>query len=250
MSHCYFYYNGVFMEALSIIGLCAAAYVIGSIPFAQLFVSLFKKGTDLSATGTKENCGYNAWISAGPLAGTLTTIFALAKPGSVILLSYYWTGWNIKDDLFLIMLMCTVVLIGQMFSTFNSFKGSDGYSTAFGTFLFLSPAYAAVSALLFIPALLKKDAAERNRLVYLISLITVPFCGILFLAGSFIPWGIFGWNISALLSPSADTFVITAAFSLLWALGIFLRRTLMFDSCPLKREGAIKLIINKGLYNI
>ncbi|MGL4368796.1 MAG: glycerol-3-phosphate acyltransferase, partial [Spirochaetota bacterium] len=125
------------MELLSLAGITAAAYVIGSIPFAQIFVSLIRKGTDLCAEGTKEPGGYNALITAGPKAGIPTIILALLKSPAVMILAWYWPGLSFREDIMLILLLVTAVIAGQMFSVFNAFKGSDGYSAVIGAFIFL-----------------------------------------------------------------------------------------------------------------
>ena len=128
---------------LSKIGLVAAAYLLGSIPFGYLLVKYaFTSGEDVRQTGSGGTGATNVTRKAGPAAGALTYLLDAAKGiGAVALMrmvaegNYFWIG-----------AAGIAAIVGHIFPVFLGFRGGKGVSTGVGIFLMIAP-YSVLAAL-------------------------------------------------------------------------------------------------------
>jgi glycerol-3-phosphate acyltransferase PlsY len=112
------------------------AYLVGSIPFAYLFVRLVTGG-DVRVEGSGNVGATNALRSAGWKVGVTVTVLDIAK-GSLAV-------WAMKvfnpESVWLAAAMLAVVC-GHCFSVWLRFRGGKGVATGLGAFLVIEPASA------------------------------------------------------------------------------------------------------------
>ena len=116
--------------------LVAFAYLVGSIPFAYIFVR-YVTGRDVREEGSGNVGATNALRSAGWKVGVSVTILDIAK-GSLAV-------WSMKvfnpESAWLAAAMLAVV-VGHCFPPWLLFRGGKGVATGFGAFLVIAPASA------------------------------------------------------------------------------------------------------------
>ena len=106
-----------------------AFYLIGSIPFA-LIVYKFMSTTDPRKSGSMNPGATNMYRVAGPLPGILTFLGDFLK-------GFIPIYFLIEQNLTVAYTYSLFLLLGHMFSVFNSFKGGKGVATSFGFILAL-----------------------------------------------------------------------------------------------------------------
>ncbi|SDC31928.1 glycerol-3-phosphate acyltransferase [Geotoga petraea] len=106
------------------------SYLIGSFPFAEIYVYM-TKGIKLSKTGTKNIGVANAFQTGGVKAGLLTVIVEVMK----VLFPYYFVYTYGSSELILYTSFIAV-LLGIMFPFTAKFKGGKG-RTAGGLIMYL-----------------------------------------------------------------------------------------------------------------
>lgn len=132
--------------------LCAAAFLVGSIPFG-LLVGRVLRGVDLRHVGSGNIGAANAFRSLGPFYGVLVLLLDAVKGFLPVLLAgrmfallsagqgpapataEVWVG------------LCAIV--GHNNSVFLGFKGGKGIATMFGVLLALSPPATLIAALVW-----------------------------------------------------------------------------------------------------
>jgi glycerol-3-phosphate acyltransferase PlsY len=119
------------------------SYLLGSIPFSQIFAKL--KGKDVRAAGTKNVGATNALVVAGPLVGALSLLGDVAKGIVAVSLARYFAVTDVG-----IALSALAVIAGHDFSVFLGFKGGKGVATTFGVLLALDPIFAVLVLFLWI----------------------------------------------------------------------------------------------------
>ena len=122
---------------------CSLSYLLGSIPFSQIFPKI--RGKDVRKGGTKNVGASNALVVAGPLMGALALIGDLAKG----YLAAALTGYYFPDP-WLAVLAGICAVIGHDFSIFLGFKGGKGVATTGGVFMALDPIFSSMVILLWI----------------------------------------------------------------------------------------------------
>ncbi len=122
---------------------CAAAYLIGGIPFGLILVRMMT-GEDVRAAGSGNIGATNVLRTAGKAAGILTLLFDAAKGWLAVYLAAGFTGHNIAW----MSAASAGVIAGHIFSPYLKFTGGKGVATFTGAFLFLTPA--ALTALLVV----------------------------------------------------------------------------------------------------
>lgn len=151
-----------------------AGYLSGSILFARLFESIFKK--EIVKVSPDQNPGtFNAFRYGGFQCGILTLICDLLK-GFLPVFLYLQTGVPEKEAGLAFVLAAPVV--GHIFPIFYEFKGGKGIAVSFGVLLGLLPEYRPVAILalffLFFSLVLKVTPHyHRTLFSYFFSLIGV-----------------------------------------------------------------------------
>jgi glycerol-3-phosphate acyltransferase PlsY len=127
------------MRVLLLIG---AAYICGSLPIG-VWVGRWS-GVDVRRRGSGNIGATNVARTAGAGAGLLTLLGDVGK--GVIAAA---AARLLLNDPWLIALCALAAVCGHLFSIFLHFSGGKGVATAFGVFLVLTPAAAALSAVVF-----------------------------------------------------------------------------------------------------
>ncbi len=124
--------------------LVVASYLLGSIPFSQIFPKL--KGKDVQEKGTKNVGATNALVVAGPIMGVLALVGDVAKGFLAVALANYFfqpLPWPP-------VLAGLAAILGHDFSIFLKFKGGKGVATTGGTLLAMDPIFAGIVLLIWI----------------------------------------------------------------------------------------------------
>lgn len=119
--------------------LCVLAYLLGSIPTGVLLSRA--RGVDIRGVGSGNIGATNVARALGPGLGVLTLLADCAKGAIPVVLARQF----LADPLFLAAVGASAIL-GHVFSLFLRLRGGKGVATAFGVFLALAPAPAAVAA--------------------------------------------------------------------------------------------------------
>ncbi|HVO26715.1 MAG TPA: glycerol-3-phosphate 1-O-acyltransferase PlsY [Candidatus Margulisiibacteriota bacterium] len=122
--------------------LVIAAYVSGSLPVGVWIGNWV--GVDVRRVGSRNIGATNVARTIGRQAGLLTLLGDVAKGVVPTLLARH-----MMSDPWTIALTGLAAVFGHLFSVFLSFSGGKGVATAFGVFVVLTPAAAALSACLF-----------------------------------------------------------------------------------------------------
>jgi len=120
------------LDLLKFIGFTFVAYLLGSIPFAQIASWLFKKG-DLRKKGTGNVGGGNVVQVIGPWVG-LAVIFLDAFKG----LGAAFLAKAVFGSSFAVMVLGIAAIFGHCFSIFLGFKGGKGVATTLGVYAFIN----------------------------------------------------------------------------------------------------------------
>jgi glycerol-3-phosphate acyltransferase PlsY len=126
---------------ITLIGVVAVAYLLGSIPWGVLITRIFGR-TDIRQSGSGNIGATNVARVAGPAAGALTLLLDTAKGYAAVWIAARYSN----DSAPWMMLAGLAALIGHCFPIWLNFKGGKGVSAALGVFLALC-APAALSAL-------------------------------------------------------------------------------------------------------
>jgi acyl phosphate:glycerol-3-phosphate acyltransferase len=121
------------------------AYVLGSIPFGVILATLFG-GTDVRKSGSGNIGATNVARVVGPLAGTLTLVFDIAKGAGAVWLAEKFANGNARW----MMIAGIAALVGHCFPVWLKFKGGKGVATAGGVFLVVSPLACLAAVILFL----------------------------------------------------------------------------------------------------
>ena len=121
------------------------AYFLGSIPFGVILATLFG-GTDIRKSGSGNIGATNVARVVGPLAGTLTLVFDIAKGAGAVLLAEKLSNGSARW----MMIAGIAALVGHCFPVWLKFKGGKGVATAGGVFLVLSPLACLAAVILFL----------------------------------------------------------------------------------------------------
>ena len=126
---------------ITLIGVVAAAYLLGSIPWGVLVTRIFGRA-DIRQAGSGNIGATNVARVAGPAAGILTLLLDAAKGYAAVWIAARYSN----DSATWMMVAGLAALIGHCFPIWLNFKGGKGVAAALGVFLALC-APAALSAL-------------------------------------------------------------------------------------------------------
>jgi len=123
------------MTAFSYLGIAAASYLMGSIPFGYLLVR-FVTGEDVRSSGSG-NIGAANVARKSPVLGVATLLLDAAKGlAAVFFTSLVFSGMHRH------LVMTTAALFavaGHLFPIWLKFRGGKGVATSFGAFAMLTP---------------------------------------------------------------------------------------------------------------
>jgi glycerol-3-phosphate acyltransferase PlsY len=120
--------------------LVAFAYLVGSIPFAYIFVRSIT-GRDVRDEGSGNVGATNALRSAGWKVGVAVTVLDTVK-GSLAV----WAMMVFNPESVWLAVSMLAVVVGHCFPIWLGFRGGKGVATGFGAFLVIAPS-SAVAAL-------------------------------------------------------------------------------------------------------
>ncbi len=133
---------------MSIFLTVAVSYLLGSIPFGFILVSIFR-GQDIRKTGSG-NIGATNVARSSPALGLLTLVLdALKGLAAVALTRAFFPGRSVLAGL-----AALFAIVGHMFPIWLRFRGGKGVATALGSFALLAPASLLVSAGIFVGVVL------------------------------------------------------------------------------------------------
>ena len=129
---------------ITLIGVVAAAYLLGSIPWGILITKIFARA-DVRKAGSGNIGATNVARVAGPAAGIATLVLDTAKG----FLAVWIAGRYSHDSAAWMMIAGLAVLAGHCFPVWLNFKGGKGVAAALGVFLALSAPAALASLTIF-----------------------------------------------------------------------------------------------------
>jgi len=147
------------------IGLVAAAYLLGSVPFG-LVVARCRGGVDLRRVGSGNIGATNVLRAAGATAAVLTLLGDAGK-GAVAMGLGRWIGASPS----LLAVLGVAVVLGHLFPLFAGFRGGKGVATALGVVLVAMPA---VGGLLIVIWLLTAWYWRYSSLAALVAATALP----------------------------------------------------------------------------
>jgi glycerol-3-phosphate acyltransferase PlsY len=131
----------MFRIPITLLGVAAMAYLLGSIPWGLLVTRIFGRA-DIRQAGSGNIGATNVARVAGPAAGILTLVLDIAKGFAAVWLAARYSNESARW----MMIAGLAALIGHCFPIWLNFKGGKGVAVALGIFLALC-APAALAAL-------------------------------------------------------------------------------------------------------
>lgn len=130
------------------IGFILLSYLSGSVLYARIFASLFKKENMIENSKDKNPGTANAFMYGGFWCGLLTLIFELAKGFLPVSFYIHQAGARFPDDISSALVIAAPV-IGHAFPVFFKFRGGKGIAVSFGCLLGLLPLWQPLIILAF-----------------------------------------------------------------------------------------------------
>src|SRR4051812_31797512 len=122
----------------------AAAYCIGSVPFAWL-LARHCSATDLRRVGSGNLGAANVLRAAGVRAGVVVAVLDMTKGAGSVLLATRFT-----DNAAMAAAAGAAAILGHIYPVWLRFRGGKGVATACGVFAMLTPTAAAPAFLVFV----------------------------------------------------------------------------------------------------
>ncbi|OQC09873.1 MAG: Glycerol-3-phosphate acyltransferase [Candidatus Cloacimonetes bacterium ADurb.Bin088] len=123
---------------------CAASYLLGSVPFGYLLGRLLHR-KDIRSGGSGNIGATNALRQFGTATGILVLLFDLLKGFCVawlclrVIPATFPALFDVPIDPFVALLPALMVILGHMYSIFLGGKGGKGVATAAGVFIYAAP---------------------------------------------------------------------------------------------------------------
>lgn len=119
------------------------AFLCGSIPFAYIFVRIFK-GIDVRTVGSGNPGTTNVFRAAGKAVGSLTFICDVLKAFIPVFLAPWIDG-----DFIFRAVIAAAAIAGHIWTPWLNFKGGKGVASSLGAFFALMPIASLIAALTF-----------------------------------------------------------------------------------------------------
>ena len=131
------------MRSIDIL-LLLGSYLLGAIPFGYMFTK-WHTGADIREKGSGNTGATNVLRTQGPLWGALTLVLDFGKAALAVYSCRLWGGppWMAAAGGF-------AAVLGHCFPVSIGFKGGKGIASAFGAFIFISPAAALGGVVVFL----------------------------------------------------------------------------------------------------
>ena len=151
--------------------LAAAAYAIGSIPWA-VWISKSVYGMDVRTAGSKNAGATNTFRVLGKKAGVAVLLLDVAKGIAPAALAYAVRGdFNeLEHFRFLQVCLALIATLGHVFPLFANFKGGKGVATLTGAMFFIFPEAALVGAAVFIAVFVASKFISLSSMIASITL--------------------------------------------------------------------------------
>lgn len=134
-----------------VVGLAAASYLIGAVPFGLLVARL--KGVDITKVGSGNIGATNVFRSVSKPLGILTFVFDAAKGW---LPAWFFPGWTAGSghaaDPALGVLFAALAIAGHTWPVYLRFKGGKGVATSAGALIGIAPQAVGVGLLVWVAA--------------------------------------------------------------------------------------------------
>jgi glycerol-3-phosphate acyltransferase PlsY len=125
-------------ETLNIIGIAAAAYLLGSLPFAWL-AGKFIRGIDIREHGSGNTGATNVWRVMGPFPGLTVGILDLAKGWLAVAMVSWMLQDSTRTTLISVEVLAGVLAVaGHSWPVWTGFRGGKGVLTAAGAFFYMA----------------------------------------------------------------------------------------------------------------
>ncbi|MBQ7977434.1 MAG: glycerol-3-phosphate 1-O-acyltransferase PlsY [Clostridia bacterium] len=160
------------MDAVLLIGLIFASYLIGSVSFGRILSA--RQKVDVTTQGSGNTGATNMLRTYGAKLGFLTLLFDLIKGVVPALVGFFaFGGVGAMPDSYIGLYACGLsAVIGHIFPIYYRFKGGKAAATAFGVFLVAQPVIALCSFLLcFGLAIVFKYVSPMSLLFIVINVI-------------------------------------------------------------------------------
>lgn len=133
------------MLDVNLLGALAAAYAIGSIPFAV--IAGRRVGADVRLQGSGNPGASNVFRTLGPGAGAAVAALDIAKGAVSVLVAQ-----RISSSEPVVAAAGAAAVVGHVFPLWLRFRGGKGVATGFGAFAVLAPAAAMLALTVFLVA--------------------------------------------------------------------------------------------------
>ena len=138
------------------IAVCAAAYLIGSVPFGYVLGRVLHR-KDIRSGGSGNIGATNALRQYGAKTGILVLALDILKGFAVAWLALHvlpgllpGLAGSVRTGAFLATLPLLAVILGHMYPVWLGFKGGKGVATAAGVFLAYAPVPLLIALLVFV----------------------------------------------------------------------------------------------------
>lgn len=130
---------------MDLILFCAAAYILGAVPFSYIVAKLVK-GIDIREHGSGNPGATNVYRVVGAVPGVITYVLDFAKGFLPVFFAALYFGQE-KIYFWLAVALCAIA--GHVWTIFLKFRGGKGVATGSGVFFALLPLPAAAAFALF-----------------------------------------------------------------------------------------------------
>jgi acyl phosphate:glycerol-3-phosphate acyltransferase len=152
------------------VGLVAASYLLGSIPFGLIISKLFYN-TDIRQFGSGNPGATNVWRTLGKTPGMTTLLLDIIKGILPVIACRRLVPGNLPLTLF-----CGVAsIIGHNWSCFLKMKGGKGVATSIGVFFSLIPLQGTIAIVAFLLVFLTSRRVSVGSIVGAIALFLSTF---------------------------------------------------------------------------
>lgn len=213
-------------QIISYIIFLLVSYLAGSIPFAQIFASLFSPGTQLKDVGTGNVGTTNVMTTVGILPGILTFFCDVSKGVLMMLLARRYFGLSFQADLYLLLGVSIAVFIGHAYPVFNRFNGGKGLAVLAGFCLFFGPVWFFLANCLALTVLFREDPQHKLAGLNVIMLIIFPVMSLFWILETNLPFSFLSWDFTHLFSENPMDLNPLSWFALIWGLLFFIQRVL------------------------
>jgi glycerol-3-phosphate acyltransferase PlsY len=135
------------LAVAALLGTWLAGFLLGSIPFGQIFARL--QGIDLQKVGSGNIGATNAARALGKPIGVLVLLLDAGKAAGPML-AVRWSCGGSQATRWVMVAIGLGAVMGHMFTPWLRFKGGKGVATGFGAFLVLSPPAAGIAAAVWV----------------------------------------------------------------------------------------------------